>query len=271
MIEHVQGVKVMSKTYSIGQISEKTGVTIRTLHYYDEIGLLKPAKNPTSGHRIYTDKDVFTLYKIISFKSLGMSLEKIREVLQKPVVNYSVKETLQLQRHSLYQKKIQIEKSMKAIDRILQLLEEEGEIDSDILMSLLRSIQTEEEQKAWLKNHLDEKALKTVFQLIDDDKKVKQAEKYFIKFANKVKQYVGLPVNDVKVQRAIGEYVETISKLLNLDDLYSYMELENINMEELERLTPFPFTTEEEKWYNEALDYYRTHHLLEKNKTSSSE
>jgi DNA-binding transcriptional MerR regulator len=67
--------------FSIGQFSEKTGISIRTLHYYDEIGLLKPEKHPSSGHRIYTRKDILTLEKIISLKFLGYSLDKITNLL----------------------------------------------------------------------------------------------------------------------------------------------------------------------------------------------
>ena len=54
--------------FSIGEFSEKTGIPIPTLHYYDEIGLLRPEKNPSSGHRIYNYQDIIILQKIISLK-----------------------------------------------------------------------------------------------------------------------------------------------------------------------------------------------------------
>lgn len=57
--------------YNIGDFSEKTGISIRTLHYYDEIGLLSPNKASHSGHRIYVIQDIITLQKIVSIKSLG--------------------------------------------------------------------------------------------------------------------------------------------------------------------------------------------------------
>lgn len=52
-------------SYTIGEFSKRTNVSIRTLHYYDDIGLLQPQKHPSSGHRIYADEDVLTLHKII--------------------------------------------------------------------------------------------------------------------------------------------------------------------------------------------------------------
>lgn len=51
--------------YSIGEFSKRTGTSIRTLQYYDEIGLLKPEKNMSSGHRVYRGKDILTLKKIV--------------------------------------------------------------------------------------------------------------------------------------------------------------------------------------------------------------
>lgn len=52
------------KKFSIGEFSKKTGISIPTLHYYDEIGLLQPEKNPSSGHRIYKYQDIITLQKL---------------------------------------------------------------------------------------------------------------------------------------------------------------------------------------------------------------
>ncbi|GAB7388057.1 hypothetical protein BSNK01_18940 [Bacillaceae bacterium] len=52
-----------NRKYSIGEFSKMTRTSVRTLHYYDEIGLLKPAKHPSSGHRMYDDGDIMKLQK----------------------------------------------------------------------------------------------------------------------------------------------------------------------------------------------------------------
>ncbi|KFN01701.1 MerR family transcriptional regulator [Bacillus clarus] len=69
----------MSKkeSYSIGEISKRTGTSIRTLHYYDEMGLPKSEKNVSSGHRIYKGQNILTLQKIASLKVLGYNLDEI--------------------------------------------------------------------------------------------------------------------------------------------------------------------------------------------------
>lgn len=86
-----------NNNYSIGEFSDKTGVSIRTLHYYDEIGLLQPEKNQTSGHRIYKDHDILVLQKIVSLKFLGYSLEKITNLLHQSIITVDLNETLALQ------------------------------------------------------------------------------------------------------------------------------------------------------------------------------
>ncbi|WP_077320551.1 MerR family transcriptional regulator [Virgibacillus proomii] len=67
--------------YTIGELSKKTGVTIRTLDYYDEIGLLNPASTTKGGHRLYGEAELLRLEQILSLKFLGFSLDKIRYIL----------------------------------------------------------------------------------------------------------------------------------------------------------------------------------------------
>ena len=69
---------------TISQAAELTGISIRTLQYYDEIGLLKPSKLTPSGYRLYNDEALQTLQQILFFKELGFKLKDIREILEKP-------------------------------------------------------------------------------------------------------------------------------------------------------------------------------------------
>lgn len=69
---------------TISQIAELTGISTRTLQYYDEIGLLKPSKLTPSGYRLYDDEALQKLQQILFFKELGFQLKEIKEILQKP-------------------------------------------------------------------------------------------------------------------------------------------------------------------------------------------
>ena len=69
---------------TISQVAELTGVSTRTLQYYDEIGLLKPSELTESGYRLYDDDALQKLQQILFFKELGFKLKEIKEILQKP-------------------------------------------------------------------------------------------------------------------------------------------------------------------------------------------
>lgn len=69
------------KTYQISEISKIAGVSKRTLHYYDEVGLLVPITDELSGYRLYCDDDLVRLQQILFFKELGFKLEEIKNIL----------------------------------------------------------------------------------------------------------------------------------------------------------------------------------------------
>jgi DNA-binding transcriptional MerR regulator len=68
----------------VGELARRTGLTIRTLHHYDEIGVLKPSLHTEAGHRLYTAGDVARLQQVLSLRQLGLSLEEIRDCLAGP-------------------------------------------------------------------------------------------------------------------------------------------------------------------------------------------
>jgi MerR family transcriptional regulator, thiopeptide resistance regulator len=68
-------------TFTVGALADASGVTVRTLHHWDEIGLLQPAERSAAGHRRYSTRDVRRLYRIIALRGLGLSLEQVGEAL----------------------------------------------------------------------------------------------------------------------------------------------------------------------------------------------
>jgi DNA-binding transcriptional MerR regulator len=66
----------------VGDLASQTGVSVRTLHYYDEIGLLSPSQRTQTGYRLYTEDDIIRLQQIVSLRQIGFSLEQIRECLE---------------------------------------------------------------------------------------------------------------------------------------------------------------------------------------------
>jgi DNA-binding transcriptional MerR regulator len=68
----------------VGELARRTGLTVRTLHHYDEIGLLRPSLHTETGHRLYTADGIARLQQILSLRQLGFALEEIRACLDRP-------------------------------------------------------------------------------------------------------------------------------------------------------------------------------------------
>ncbi len=70
--------------YTVKQLANLAGVTNRTLHYYDQIGLLRPAAHGENGYRFYDDAAILRLQQILFYRQLGLSLEQIKTILNRP-------------------------------------------------------------------------------------------------------------------------------------------------------------------------------------------
>ncbi|GFP75621.1 hypothetical protein bsdtw1_01708 [Clostridium fungisolvens] len=79
--------KMQNKNWKVGDLSKLTGLTIRTLHHYDEIGLLCPSFRNDAGHRFYSEGDIIKLHQIMSLKQLEFSLDEIKAFLENPKYN----------------------------------------------------------------------------------------------------------------------------------------------------------------------------------------
>jgi DNA-binding transcriptional MerR regulator len=77
-------VSMPEETWKIGKLASLTGVSIRTLHHYDEIALLSPSHRSPSGHRFYRREEVIRLRRILSLRQMGFSLDQIRKMLVHP-------------------------------------------------------------------------------------------------------------------------------------------------------------------------------------------
>ncbi|MDD5935172.1 MAG: MerR family transcriptional regulator [Clostridiales bacterium] len=101
----------------VNDVARLTGVTVRTLHYYDQIGLLKPEKVRDTGYRSYTSKDLELLQQILFFRELDFPLNQIKEIMEHP--NYDRREALKRQRELLHKKQLRLKKMVHLIDRMM--------------------------------------------------------------------------------------------------------------------------------------------------------
>jgi MerR family transcriptional regulator, thiopeptide resistance regulator len=89
--------------FTVGELAKLTGITVRTLHHYDEIGLVQPSDRSRAGYRLYADGDVLRLQQVLVYKELGLPLDEIAAVLDDPA--FSRVGALQRHREALIAKR----------------------------------------------------------------------------------------------------------------------------------------------------------------------
>jgi DNA-binding transcriptional MerR regulator len=102
----------------INEVAKLTGVTVRTLHYYDQIGLLKPSRITEAGYRLYDREALAALQQILFFRELDFPLQEIREIMEKP--GYDRREALEKHREMLFKKKERLEGLIGLVDSTLK-------------------------------------------------------------------------------------------------------------------------------------------------------
>jgi DNA-binding transcriptional MerR regulator len=104
-----------AQRYSPSEFARRVGVTVRTLHHYDRIGLLKPREHTHNGFRLYGDDDVVRLQQIVTLKFIGFPLRDIRRILQ--TKGSGLREALRAQRRTLEEKRRHLDAAIRAIAR----------------------------------------------------------------------------------------------------------------------------------------------------------
>lgn len=120
----------------VGEIAKQTGVSVRTLHYYDEIGLLSPSYRTETGYRLYVEDDIIRLQQIVSLRQIGFSLEEIRKCLDRS--NYSLSQVIQLHMTQLRE---QIELSLKLLKRLETIAQALNSSESVSVEDLIQTIE----------------------------------------------------------------------------------------------------------------------------------
>lgn len=243
--------------YSIGQFAKKTGVTIRTLHYYDEIGLLTPAHISESGQRFYNDDSIRTIQTILVCKYLDYSLEEIRAVLldqEKTLID------------SLYEQKVQLEAKRKQIDQMIASLETAIDIhekyetvDPSSLLIVIHSLLTMDEQKKFLKQYISEDLIDQLYSYFDNN--FVELNRKYIEYTHQIKEAFVNPIHDDELKQLILNYLGIIPRDLALQ-IAMYMQ--NVDVKDIDYwlFTPL-FSEEEELWLTEQMERLNIYEVFE--------
>lgn len=103
----------MGRNYRVGEVATLTRISIRTLHHYDRIGLLRPATHSAGGYRLYGESDLLRLQQILTLRFLGFPLKRIGELLDRP--DFDLVASLRVQRQVLRERIAELERISSAV------------------------------------------------------------------------------------------------------------------------------------------------------------
>ena len=134
------------RTYRIREFAQLAGVTVRTLHHYDRLGLLKPRRTQT-GYRAYDSQDLEILEQIVALKFIGLSLDEIKPLLRKNRTHIST--ALRAQRTLLDQKKRLLERAIAAISKAETTLQAADGADAEVFRQIIEVIEMQNKSEEW--------------------------------------------------------------------------------------------------------------------------
>ena len=216
---------------TVGEVAKKMGVTVRTLQYYDKEGLLSPSAESEGGRRLYTDKDLITLHQIISLKSLGFSLDDIKERLISLETPADVANALTEQADDIRQKIKQLQASLSAIEQlkaeVLQMQTVNFKKYADIIVNLQMK-----NDSYYLIKRFDDDTLDHIRSQFDKESGLDFMDR-FNRLSDEIVQLQkeNVPPESEKCQQVVKEYWGLIMEFTNGDMsmLPKLMEVGNID------------------------------------------
>jgi DNA-binding transcriptional MerR regulator len=145
----------MKGLYTASKFAEMAGVTVRTLHHYDRLGLLRPSGRTAAGYRLYGERDLVRLQQIVTLKFIGLSLDRIGELLDRAPADLGVR--LRRQREILEERRRQMDLALAAI-REAERVVATGEGGWEAFARIIEVIEMQKNWE-WVKKYYTEEQL----------------------------------------------------------------------------------------------------------------
>ncbi|MDO4273240.1 MAG: MerR family transcriptional regulator [Eubacteriales bacterium] len=241
---------------TVKEVSDMTGISVRTLHYYDEIGLLKPSVLSEAGYRLYDDKALETLQQILFFRELDLPLKQIKLILGNPALDK--KQLLISQKRMLELKKERLERIIASIEDVLKGDNKMdfgvfSKSDMEQMYRHIESSMTDEQKEIFIKeygsmegfrdhfldNASSEEAQKNLAKVVEwygDKESAKNAAlnpensqiveaygKRLDQVTRKLAAKAGADVNSLEVKEIVGEMDFVSKQLYQMEDVTAFM------------------------------------------------
>ena len=142
--------------YRASEFARLAGVTVRALHHYDRVGLLRPTGRSAAGYRLYGERDFARLQQVLALKFIGLPLKEIKELLDRKTLD--LRETLRLQREALESRRRQLDAALEAVREAEAVLTRDGEPDWEAFRKITEVL-TMRQDYEWMKRYYTEEQL----------------------------------------------------------------------------------------------------------------
>lgn len=195
----------------VGELAKRTGLSVRTLHYYDEIDLLSPSQRTGSGHRLYTAGDVARLQQIKSLRYLGFSLEEIRDYLDRP--DFSPRQVIESHLSQL-REQIELQRKLcKRLEEISVRLSSTEEVSAEEFVRAMEAISMSERlEKYYTPEQLEE--LEERKRMLGEER-IRQVEVEWRELMEQVRAEMeaGTDPSDERVQRLAKRWMQLVEEM----------------------------------------------------------
>ena len=147
--------KRSERFYKTAEFAKLAGVTVRTLHHYDRLGLLKPSSRTAKGYRLYGERDFARLQQIVTLKFIGFPLKQIKSILNRD--SFDLSNELRSQREIIVEQRRRLELAIKAIEKVESVLASTDEPDWEVFAEIIEVINMQQDMK-WTDKYYSEEA-----------------------------------------------------------------------------------------------------------------
>ncbi|WP_068774898.1 MerR family transcriptional regulator [Paenibacillus sp. FJAT-26967] len=247
--------------YLVGELSAKTGVTIRTLHYYDRVGLLQPARQSDTGYRIYDSTDILKLQEIFVLKEMGFSLSAIKNILDQNNRNSKSETREDVWKEAIISQISSLRDEQRRLFRIEQLLqgslysiEVNDEVRLEEMLHFIKEIQTiePENKNKWRTQFFTPEE---IAKLPSDDLNDPLIQEW-TRLLKKIRELVHEPENSARSQELAKEILSLSDQLFQGDEALTEKYWESMRPAAGEQPRLYGMDVEMMAYVDKIVDYY---------------
>lgn len=239
--------------YSIGKLAKISRVSIRTLRYYNEIGLLLPTHRNDAGHRFYSDEDISKLQYILMLKDLGFSLETILQFLSNR--EFDLHGVLSMRKKMILAEQEDLKKKEMAINTLLTIVETEEETDWETVFNTFSTFPSDKSllKVLWEKHFSEEE--QRILNGFSSPVENREGEKIWTDLAQEVRDNLHNGPNSPEAQRLAKRWMELVDEMYQ-GNAELAQKVWDMNKEREPHLRFFLFEQEVITFIDQAIRYY---------------